>query len=224
MCADYTPIGEEDLDAFLNAGLDVGGCDLFPEAFPGFMAPIIRQAHDGPRHIEFALACYGMVPHWADIKLARHTYNARTETVASKPSFRNAWKHKHFCIVPAANFFEPCYETGKAVRWRIEQAQGRPLGIGGIWEWKADGPDGLPLLSFSMLTINADKHPLMKRFHKPREEKRMPVILEPQQYHDWLEGALQNDAAAFAPYPADQLVAVADPLPPRSTKNLQFAA
>ncbi|MFD2270887.1 SOS response-associated peptidase family protein [Undibacterium arcticum] len=111
-------------------------------------------------------------------------------------------------------FFEPCYETGKAVRWRIEQAQGRPLGIGGIWEWKADGPDGLPLLSFSMLTINADKHPLMKRFHKPREEKRMPVILEPQQYHDWLEGALQNDAAAFAPYPADQLVAVADPLPP----------
>jgi hypothetical protein len=42
------------------------------------------------------------------------------------------------------------------------------------------------------------------------------VILVPQQYHDWLEGALQNDAAAFAPYPADQLVAVADPMPPRA--------
>jgi hypothetical protein len=41
----------------------------------------------------------------------------------------------------------------------------------------------LPLLSFSMLTINADQHPLMKRFHKPGEEKRMPLILEPQ-YHD----------------------------------------
>jgi len=180
------------------------------------MAPILRQAHDAPGQIEYAPACYGMVPHWADIKLARQTYNARTETVASKPSFRNAWKKKQFCIIPAANFFEPSYETGKPVRWRIEHAKARPIGIGGIWEWKANGPDGLPLLSFSMLTVNADQHPLMQRFHKPGDEKRMVVILEPQQYHDWMGGSLQDDAAVFAPYPADQLVAVPDPLPPRS--------
>jgi putative SOS response-associated peptidase YedK len=123
---------------------------------------------------------------------------------------------RQFCIIPADNIFEPCYETGKPVRWRISHAKERPIGIGGIWEWKADGPDGLPLLSFSMLTINADRHPLMQRFHKPGEEKRIVVILEPQQYHDWLQGSLQDDAEVFAPYPADQLVAVADPLPPRS--------
>jgi endonuclease YncB( thermonuclease family) len=50
---------------------------------------------------------FGMVPYWADTKLARQTYNARTETVATKPSFRNAFKRAQFCIVPANSFFEP---------------------------------------------------------------------------------------------------------------------
>lgn len=58
---------------------------------------------------------FGMVPHWADPKLARQTYNARTETVASKPFFSNVWKRKQFCIIPVANFFESNYETGKPV-------------------------------------------------------------------------------------------------------------
>ena len=79
---------------------------------------------------------FGMVPHWADHKLARQTYNARTETVASKPSFRSAWKRKQFCIIPTANFFEPNYETGKPVRWRIERADGGPVAIAGIWEYR----------------------------------------------------------------------------------------
>ncbi len=102
--------------------------------------------------MEIAPAMFGMAPHWADVKLARQTYNARTETVGSKPSFRSAWKRKQFCIIPAANFFEPNYETGKPVRWRIERADGGPVAIAGIWEYRpAD-----QLLSFSMLTINAD--------------------------------------------------------------------
>jgi putative SOS response-associated peptidase YedK len=135
--------------------------------------------------------------------------------VATKPSFRNAWKRNQFCIVPAENFFEPCYETGKPVRWRISAAEGTPLGIAGIWEWRACDPDGLPLLSFSMLTINADGHPLISRLHKPGDEKRMLVLLEPQQYQGWLEGALVNEEQVFQPWDAERLVAVADPLPPR---------
>lgn len=220
MCANYTPAKLRDLE--LHFGVHVSEFKWPPESFPGYMAPILRQAHDTSGQIECVPACYGMVPHWAEIKLARQTYNARTETVASKPSFRNAWKKKQFCIIPADNFFEPSYEIGKPVRWRIEHANDRPIGIGGIWEWKANGPDGLPLLSFSMLTINADQHPLMRRFHKPGDEKRMVVILEPQQYHDWIDGSLRDDFAVFTPYPADQLVAMPDPLPPRS-KPKQFA-
>ncbi len=222
MCANYTPGRRERNEE--HFGVDFEPLDERPEAFPGYLAPIIRRARDADE-FETVNACFGMVPHWADMKLVRNTYNARTETVAEKASFRNAWKKKQFCIIPAANFFEPCYETGKPIRWRIEHAKDRPIGIAGIWEWRPEGPDGSPLVSFSMLTINADGHPLMQRFHKPEEEKRMVVILEPNQYHDWIAGKLIETVDDFQRYPAEQLVAMADPLPPRSKiKQLKDAA
>lgn len=214
MCANYTPSKRE---AFSHHyGLERAIFDLPPETFPGYLAPILRESRDVPGQSECLPAVFGMVPHWADMKLSRQTYNARTETVATKPAFRNAWTRNQFCIVPAENFFEPNYESGKPVRWRIAHADQRPLSIAGIWEWRAHGPDDLPVLSFSMLTINADGHPLMSRFHKPGEEKRMLVLLEPPQYQGWLDGALVNDPAVYQPYPAEQLVALADPLPPRA--------
>ena len=71
------------------------------------MAPIQRGPHEADGELEIAPAMFGMVPHWADHKLARQTHNARTEMVARKPSFCSAWKRKQFCIIPAANFFEP---------------------------------------------------------------------------------------------------------------------
>lgn len=217
MCANYTPSKRE---AFSHHyGLDRGIFDHPAESFPGYLAPILRESREVVGERECIPAVFGMVPHWANMKLSRQTYNARTETVATKPSFRNAWKRNQFCIVPAENFYEPNYESGKAVRWRIEHADARPLSIAGIWEWKANGPGDLPVLSFSMLTINADEHPLMRQFHKPGEEKRMLVLLEPDQYQGWLEGALVNDPAVYQPYPADRLIAAADPLPPRGKKK-----
>ena len=210
MCADYTPSRKAQIeDSFSIAYLLL---DLPPEAWPGYIAPILRGSHETPGELEIAPAMFGMVPHWADHKLARQTYNARTETVASKPSFRNAWKRKQFCIIPAANFFEPNYETGKPVRWRIERADGGPVAIAGIWEYRpAD-----QLLSFSMLTINADGHPLMQRFHKPDDEKRMVMILDPDQYQGWLNGSLVSEENVYRQYPAELLVAQPDPLPPRT--------
>jgi putative SOS response-associated peptidase YedK len=222
MCANYTPSKRE---AFSHHyGLERAIFDLPPESFPGYLAPILRQSRAVAGQAECVPAVFGMVPHWADMKLARQTYNARTETVAAKPSFRNAWQRKQFCIVPAENFFEPNYESGKPVRWRIEHAEQRPLSIAGIWEWKPNGPDDLPVLSFSMLTINADAHPLMQRFHKPDEEKRMLVLLDPAHYQGWLDGTLVNEADLYQPYPAERLRAVADPLAPRGkAKPLQSA-
>jgi putative SOS response-associated peptidase YedK len=160
---------------------------------------------------------FGMVPHWADLKLARQTYNARTETVASKPSFRNAYKRGQFCILPVSSIYEPSYESGKPVRWEIADADGEPLGIAGIWEHKQDGPNGLPLLSFSMLTVNADDHPLMRRFHKPNDEKRMLVILRPDQYDEWLHCPVEEAPGFFGRYPAECLVTHAAPKPSQKT-------
>lgn len=214
MCANYTPSKRE---AFSHHyGLDRGIFDNPPEAFPGYLAPIMRESRETVGEVEVLNAVFGMVPHWADMKLARQTYNARTETVASKASFRNAWKRNQFCIIPAENFYEPNYESGKPVRWRIAHADDRPLSIAGIWEWKANGPDDLPVLSFSMLTINADGHAVMSRFHKPGDEKRMLVLLDPDQYQPWLEGALVNDPQVYQPYAAEKLVTEAAPLPPRT--------
>ncbi len=222
MCANYTP-GRKDAIS-QHFGIDGPIFDFLSEVYPAVMAPILRPSHDANGGIECVPACFGMVPHWADMKLARQTYNARTETVAQKPSFRHAWQRKQFCIIPAMNFFEPNYESGKAVRWRIEHVAERPLGIAGIWEWKPQGPDGQPLLSFSMLTINADQHPLMQRFHKPGEEKRMVMILDPLQYAGWLEGTLAAEPEVYQPYPAEQLTAQPDPAPPRAKAKDKEAA
>ena len=232
MCANYTPSKREAFSQHYR--LERGILDHPSESFPGYLAPILRQSREShgshgshewresAGEIECVAAVFCMVPHWADMKLARQTYNARTETVATKPSFRNAWKRNQFCIVPAENIYEPNYASGKAVRWRIEHADARPLSIAGIWEWKANGPDDLPVISFSMLTINADKHPMMRQFHKSGDEKRMLVLLEPDQYQGWLDGALVNDPALYRPYPAQQLAAAAEPLPPRArAKEMQ---
>ncbi|MFS0755873.1 MULTISPECIES: SOS response-associated peptidase [Noviherbaspirillum] len=211
MCANYLPATPDQLQRYF--GVAAPDSRYKAEAYPGYMAPMIRppRADSLPGDRACALAMFGMVPHWAKLDLARQTYNARTETVATKPSFRNAYKKRQFCIIPVHSFFEPNYETGKAVRWEISQAERDPLGLAGIWEYRADGPHGLPLLSFSMLTINADGDPLMQRFHKPDDEKRMVVILHPDQYDAWLHCPIEDAPDFFTRFPANQLTAIAAP-------------
>lgn len=158
---------------------------------------------------------FGMVPR------ARQTYNARTETVAAKPSFPECLqKLGQFCILPVSSFYEPSYVSGKPVRWEIADADGEPLGIAGIGEHKQDGPNGLPLLSFSMLTVNADEHPLMRRFHEPNDKKRMLVILQPDQYDEWLHCPVEEASCFFSRYPAERLVAHAAPKPSQARSEL----
>ena len=217
MCSNYRPSKPDQILNHFGVSLKQG--DLAFEAWPGYAGSIIRPTRDLHEDIlECIPACFGIVTSWADPKKAfRNTYNARTETVSTKPSYRNAWKKRQFCIIPTELFFEPCYETGVSVRWKIEHKTGRPLGIAGIYEWRPDGgPDNGPLTSFSMLTVNATDHELMKRFHRPEDEKRMVVILEPQQYQDWLFASLEDIDKFLIQYPADSLIAAPAPLPPRS--------
>jgi putative SOS response-associated peptidase YedK len=221
MCATYTPTSPDRIVRHFGTSAEPISDPVYkPVVFPGYMAPIIRAQSDrstGAR--ECIAACFGMVPHWADMKLAKQTYNARSETVATKSSYRHAWRQSHFCIIPADSIFEPCYEGGKAVRWQISQRQDQPLGIAGIWESRSNGPDGFPLVSFSMLTINANEHPIMRRFHKSGEEKRMVVILDPRHYDSWLHVTAEKAPHFLRQYPADRLIAEAASNPPAGNEG-----
>ena len=154
-------------------------------------------------------------PFWSkDDKASRHTYNARTETVASKPSYREPWKKRRYALVPMAAFYEPDYETGKALRWKIERHDKRAFTVAAIWDfWKQ--PTGEGLHSFSMLTINADDHPVMGRFHAPSDEKRSLVIVPPERREAWLEATPEEAKGFLVPMPAGEFTASPSP---RATK------
>ena len=174
--------------------LDLPAGDYPLEAYPGYLAPLVVKSHQTGR-VACGLAKFGLIPSWAkDDKISRHTYNARSETVHEKPSYRAAWKQRRYGIALVDNFFEPNYVTGKAQRWRIELGSHEPFGIASIWDTWTDPNTGELVTSFSMLTVNADEHPVMKQFHKPGDEKRAPVILAPTQFDEWLS-ADQSHAA-----------------------------
>lgn len=192
--------------------------DEIPEEFktdmwPAYMGLFVRNQLEGVADDqatpdrEVLTGMFGLVPHWApDTKGARHTYNARSETVAEKPSYRDAWRSARRCIIPAAAIYEPDWRSGKAVPTRISRHDGKPMGIAGLWtSWPS--PKGDILHSYTMLTINADTHPLMHKFHKPSDEKRMVVILPDDQYGDWLNVSNEECRGLLKEYPADLLTA-----------------
>lgn len=186
---------------------DPGKQDLWP----GYQGTFIRRhphADVGDEAVperEALPGLFGLVPHWSqDTKITRFTYNARSETVASKPSFRDAWRKAQHCIIPADAIFEPDWRSGKAIPTRIARADGAPMGIAGLWSsWRS--PQGLTVYSYTMLTINADTHPLMRLFHKPVDEKRMVVILPEEGYDDWLAADAHSSGKFMRPYPANRL-------------------
>ncbi|MBB4867168.1 putative SOS response-associated peptidase YedK [Pseudomonas nitritireducens] len=206
MCSHYEAPSHSQLkDAF---GLDTP--DFKQQVFPLYDAPFIRPG-DAPGSMEAALGAFGLIPFWAKEKaFGRRTYNARTETVETKPSYRSAWREARYCIIPAAAIYEPDWRSGKAVPTRISRADGKMMGIAGIWErWR--GQDGHDVNSFSMLTINADDHDLMRNYHRPDDEKRMVVILKDSDYHSWLTATPQSAREFFTQFPASDLRAVGEP-------------
>lgn len=163
------------------------------DIWPNYPAPFIRRhpfADVGDEAVpmrEGLVGRFGLIPHWArDDKIARHTYNARSETVHEKPSFRDAWRHGQHAIIPIQAFYEPDWRSGKAIATRISDASGEPMGVAGLWSQWREPSTGQMVYSFTMLTVNADHHPFMRQFHKPDDEKRMIVILPRGRYEEWL--------------------------------------
>ena len=215
MCTNYEPPSRDRFIADLDWPMPT--FDYRNEAYPGYLAPIRLIAHESGE-AELREAMFGLVPFWSkDDKISRKTYNARRETVASKPSYREPWKKRRYALVPMAAFYEPDYVTGKPVRWKIERRDERTFTVAAIWDyWK--NPTGQGLHSFSMLTINADGHPVMGRFHAPGDEKRSLVIVPPAHRDAWLAATPEEANGFLVPMPADEFTATPAPKP-RKTES-----
>lgn len=214
MCSHYQAIKERER-FFRLFGIYPPDPDGKFDMWPGYTGVMVRrplEAHTGDDAVaalEAVGGLFGLLPHWAkDTRLARNTFNARSETVHEKPSFRDAWRRGQHCVIPAEAIYEPDWRSGKAVATRIARADGEPMGIAGLWSsWRS--PEGLTVLSFTMLTINADEHALMRHMHRPNEEKRMVVILPQAAQEAWLDAPAHRSMELLQPFPADRLVASA---------------
>jgi putative SOS response-associated peptidase YedK len=205
MCISYQATKPVDLADLFDVPLP--GNLLWPdEVWQDYAAPIITG--DGNARIA-SVASYGMVPkrHIPDGVKKFSTMNARSETVGAKRSYSKPWREGQLCLVPMNQFYEPNWETGKHERWKIDMADGSPFAVAGLWRtWNE--PDGTTAQSFTQLTINADDHPLMRRFHKPGDEKRSLVIVPTNAWDDWLGCRNPELARSFLrPYPAELMEA-----------------
>lgn len=212
MCTNFVPTRNQNW-VKEHFGIDLPQSSYPLETYPGYPAPIVVKSHQTGR-IACGLALFGLIPGWAsDNKISRHTYNARAETVKTKPSYRTAWRQRRYAIALLDRFFEPCYRNGKAERWRIERPSEEPFGIASLWDTWTNPNSGELITSFTMLTVNADDHPVMNQFHKPGDEKRTPVVLSPAQFDDWLSA---DESKASQMMRCDQMPALASQSSPRS--------
>ena len=111
MCSHYQAIKERERYAkhFIVPPIDAGKHDVWP-CYPATFIRRPREVDVGDEAVpdrEALPGLFGLIPHWAtDTNIGRQTYNARTETVAAKPSFRDAWKNAQHCVIPVDAFFE----------------------------------------------------------------------------------------------------------------------
>jgi putative SOS response-associated peptidase YedK len=158
-------------------------------------APVIRAGEGGRR--EAAMLRWGLVPFWAkDPKMGSKLINARSETVAGKPSFRNAFR-KRRCLVPASGFFEWTGEAGHKIPHAITLAGRKLFAFAGLYEsWKS--PEGEARETFTILTTEANR--AMSAIHD-----RMPVILADADYDAWLHGPPEDAQALLRPSPDEEI-------------------
>ncbi len=163
----------------------------------------VRHGADNER--ELVALRWGLIPFWAkDPSIGNRMINARAETVAEKPSYRNAYKHRR-CVVLADGFYEWRKEGGGKTPYFISLASGKPFGLAGLWENWTDKESGESLQTTTLITTDAND--FMAPLHH-----RMPVILEPGTAGDWLAGSteLLDDVAAITPalqaWPVDRRV------------------
>jgi len=186
----------------------------------GETAPIIRRFGEGAAaQRQAVLARFGLVPATAKSpRSGNSSVNARSETAATRSTFKHAFANRQWCIIPAQCIYVPFYAEGakRSERWRIRRNDRTPLSIAGLWDRWVDEKEQ-EVLSFAMLTINCDLHPLLNRFdrrHTDRgelAEKRTPVLLAEEDFDEWLDATPTRAPIFFGTFGKDDLDA--DPAP-----------
>jgi len=188
---------------------DAFGAFSFPEQFaPRFniapTQPVLAVPNDGTNRADFFV--WGLIPSWAkDPSIGARLINARAETLAEKPSFRGGFKYKR-CLILTDGFYE--WKTVAGSKTKIPHyifLKGhQPFAFAGLWdEWHS--PDGGLIRSATIITTEPNE--LMATLHN-----RMPVILDPSDYAQWLDPAPQTPerlAGLLRPLPADGMSAYA---------------
>ena len=210
MCTRYISPEDREIEAAWHIG--ARNTDRWVRSMrPLYKGPILRRARDVTEYErELVVGQWGMIPPWSTSNIPTSkprkgetkgkrlaTVNARADGVAKSATYRNAWQRGQRCIIPASSFDEPNWESGKNAWWRFSRVDGRPWGIAGLWDvWKSL-ETGEEWNSYTMLTINANLHPIMSRMHKlevdkvtkqplPVQDKRSVVAIEEHDLDRWL--------------------------------------
>lgn len=159
---------------------------------------------------------WGLVPFWAKSRsIGRRMINARAETVALKPSFKNAFKRQR-CLIPADGFYEWSGAKGQTQPYFFKLPDGRPFAFAGIWDvWKDSANPEAVYRSCAIITTEADAS--FRKIHH-----RMPVILNPEVYDAWLDSQLQDVnqlTAILTERPVNQLVHFAVSIQVNTARN-----
>lgn len=168
---------------------------------PTQQAPVIRQI-EGECRVD--LLRWGLIPSWAkDEKIGGSLINARAETVATKPSFRSAFKARR-CLVPISGFYEwRKLDDKRKQPHYIHLASQEPMFLAGLWErWNFQDP---PIESYAIITTTANA--MMARIHD-----RMPAIIDPSDITKWLNPATTPQEAATLLRPAPDGILVSHPV------------
>jgi putative SOS response-associated peptidase YedK len=199
MCGRYT-IALPAIDIALLLDLLTPDFDFEPRynVAPTQRLPV--QSNDAPDRLSSYR--WGLIPSWAqDPSIGNKLLNARAETLADKPAFRQALAQRR-CLVPATGFYEWKAGPFGKVPQHIHMADGSLLTFAGLWESWRDA-EGREIRSFTIITTTPNA--LMAPIHD-----RMPVIIAPQDRQRWLRG--EDHLALLQPLPDGLLVA--DPVGP----------
>ena len=135
------------------------------------------------------------------------TNNCRIETVATAPSFKGPWARGQRCLIPATDYDESYWGTGRNIWWRFGRSDGQAWALAGIWTEWTDPASGEVVVSYTMLTQNCDSHPLLGLMHKPdptlppdQQDKRSVIPIERQDWDTWLNGSI-DDAMTLVKLP-----------------------